>query len=114
MVKPTADPVLNIASPIPHMLPDTEPRRTQSPMTPRVDGGDGHAEVIGKTLDGEQLFETIHTQIVRPDPLTRRSLDAHSMTIFAFVGVSGGCGSRPPGCSCCRASEPIGGFLILW
>ncbi len=96
MVKLTADPVLNIASPIPHMLADSEPGRTQLPVSPCVDRGDGHAEVVGKALDGEQLFETIHTQIMRPDPLNRRSFDAQSMTISAFVGVSGGCGSWPP------------------
>ena len=94
MVKPAADPVLNIASPIPHMLPNAEPRRTQSPMTPCVDGGDGHVEVVGKILDGEQLFETIHTQIMRPDPLNRISFHAQSMTISAFSGVLGGCAGR--------------------
>ena len=50
MVKPTADPVLNIALPIPHMLPDTEPRRTQTPVSPCVDGGNGYTEVVGKIL----------------------------------------------------------------
>jgi len=43
------------------MPPDTESRRTQSPVSPCVDRGDGHAEAVGKILDGEQLFETIHT-----------------------------------------------------
>ena len=94
MVKPTADPVLNIASPIPQVFPNAEPWWTLSPMTPRVDRGDGHAEVVGKILDGEQLFETIHTQIMRPDPLNRLSFHAHSMTIFAIGWVTGGCAGQ--------------------
>ena len=59
----TFDPVFDVGPSIPKVLADPEARRSLSPVSPRVQGGDRHVEVVGERLHGEEpvfVFQGLH------------------------------------------------------
>ena len=56
----TADPLLDIAPAIANVLPNPETGGTFTSVSPGVEGGDRHGQIIGKLLRREQAIGNIH------------------------------------------------------
>ena len=64
------DPFLDVAPSEPKVPTDPEPGWAFTAVAPRVDGGDGHAEVGGEFFDGEQRLKRFHVLILGSDPVS--------------------------------------------
>jgi hypothetical protein len=67
------DPFLDIAPPVAHMSAYSETRWAFSAVSPLVEGGNGHVEVFGELLDGEEPVPLFHTVDHVRDPVISMS-----------------------------------------
>jgi hypothetical protein len=58
------DPVLDVTPSEPEVSTDPEPGWAFTAVAPPVDGGDGHSQVGGEFLDGEERLERFHLLIL--------------------------------------------------
>ena len=71
------DPLLDVAPPEADMSSDAKPGWAFVSVSPCVDGGDGHSQVIGEFLDREKPIEVFHGLSMPPNPLTRVPLPSN-------------------------------------
>lgn len=62
-------PLVNVAPAVADVLSNPEPGRTLACVSPGVQSGDGHCQVLGELPGGEKTIERIHDRIVRTDPV---------------------------------------------
>lgn len=63
------DPPLDIAGSVSDVLTDSEPGRARTFVTPGVQRGDGHCQVLGQFPGREKTIEGIHDRIVKDHPV---------------------------------------------
>ena len=73
-----AYPLVDIAPAVPDVLADPEAGRTLTCVSPGIQGGDGHCQVLGQLLSGKKSIEGIHGRIVRADPVIGVFLECHT------------------------------------
>jgi hypothetical protein len=59
LVHQLTNPTLDITPAIPQMLTHAETSGTPAPIPPLVQGGDGHAEIDGEFVDGEESVDSV-------------------------------------------------------
>ncbi len=67
------DPILDVPRPVAEIPPHSKTRRPFSPISPLVEGGYRHSEIVGKFFHGEQLIAGFHGLILQSHPFTRMS-----------------------------------------
>ena len=110
------DPLLDVAPPEADVSTDAESGWTFVSVSPCVDGGDGHSQVVGEFLDREKPIELFHGLSMPSNPLTRIPLPIQlACALSAISPVSPGQGlfswlPRNPDCFVAEHScAPLGG-----
>ena len=62
------------------MLADPESWWALASVSPLVEGGYWHSEIVGKFFHGEQLIAGFHGVILQSHPFTRMSMDAADLS----------------------------------
>lgn len=65
------EPLLDVTPPEANVSADAESGWTLVSVSPCVDGGDRHSQVVGEFLDGEKAIEVFHGLSMPSNPLTR-------------------------------------------
>jgi hypothetical protein len=80
MLELVFDPILDVPLPVADIPPHAKTRRPFSPISPLVEGGYRHSEIVGKFFHGEQLIAGFHSLILKSHPFTRMSMDAADLS----------------------------------
>ena len=67
--EPPFDPTFDVGPAKPDVLADTKPGRTDAAITPGVQRGGRHIEVLRELLDREQSVDLIHPPMLPPHPV---------------------------------------------
>jgi hypothetical protein len=73
-----AYPLVDIAPAVAEVLSNPEPGRSFACVSPCVQGGDGHCQVLSELLGGEKTIDGIHGRIVRADPVIAVLPECHT------------------------------------
>lgn len=92
VVDALSDPVGDVAGAESEMAADPEPGRAVTVVTPGVDRGDGHAEVVGEVLDIEEAVKAVHPRHCAWQPCHHdaRNPVAHPVIHLTTTSVLGG------------------------
>jgi len=81
------DPLLDVAPPEADMATDAKSGWTFVSVSPCVDGGDRHSQVVGEFLDCEKPIEMFHGLSMLSNPLTRIPLPIQFACHFPVIST---------------------------
>jgi len=77
-VHSVGDPLLDVAGSVSDVLTDSEPGWAGAFVTPGVQRGDGHCQVLGQLTGREKTIKGIHDRIVKDHPVNGVFSECHT------------------------------------